>query len=115
MERYNASSEVDGINSNYWGDRTLLSTQFANTSIQKFMSMVPVTLEGVPDDVQASLRRIPEHMKSGLSNLVRGDMIFNSTHNIVELYDGVKWLEVAPNKRINMLPDSVVSTTTTEE
>jgi hypothetical protein len=114
MERVNSSLEVDGDNANYWGDRTILSTQFANTSIQKFMTMVPVTLEGISDDVRQTLRSIPERLKSGIS-AERGDMIFNSTRNIVELYDGVKWLDVAPNKRINMLPDSVVVTTTTED
>lgn len=111
MERYDASSEVDGVNANYWGERPLLSTQFANTSIQKFMHVVPITLEGVAQSVIDGLPRVSEYTKSGLSS-VRGDMIFNSTRNLVEFYDGEKWVEVTPNRRINILPDSVVTTQT---
>ena len=74
------------------------------------MHMIPATIEGVAKSVVDGLPTVSEYTKKGLRP-VRCDMIYNSTHNIVELYDGDNWLALSPNRRINVLPDSVVSTT----
>lgn len=109
-EKYNANSEMSGANHSYW------ENQFANTSIDKFKDMIPIVLEGVTIDVKNQLISVQdkqkEHMRAVLGRqLQRCDMIYNSTFNIVEMYDDTKWIEIAPNKRINMLPDFVVATT----
>lgn len=123
-EKYNASQEINGINSEYWSDKQILDSNehiqetwktiaaVANTSIDKFKDIIPIMLEGVSESDQNSLPHISEYRKTGnYQTHNRGDLIYNTTKRIVELYDGGVWLEINPNKRINMLPDAVVATT----
>lgn len=102
MERYNSSQEVSGSNSEYW------IANIANTSIDKFKDIIPITLEGVTNEDQ--IQKVSEYRKYVMQPS-RGTLIYNTTKRIVEMYTGNIWIEINSNRRINILPDAVVSTT----
>jgi hypothetical protein len=73
--------------------------------------MIPITIEGISQEEKKNLQSIQDKDKPYYTP-PRCTLIHNSTYNIVEMYVGEgKWIEITPNRRINMLPDSVVSTT----
>lgn len=109
-EKFYSTQEVNTHNADYWGNPNTLSSQLANTSIDKFIHMIPIVVEGITQATRKTLVSVQDKQKM-LMKPTRCDMIHNSTFNIVEMYDGQRWVEIAPNSRINMLPDSVVTTT----
>ena len=110
IERYDANTEMSDINSGYWGDPRHVSTLYGNTTIDNFKDMIPCELEGVPDGIVVSgLPRITQKSKESLGSITEGQVIFNLTHKVVEIYTNPNWREINPTRRINILPDVVVT------
>lgn len=131
-EKYNSTKDFRGfvidevayeINGRYWEDQQVLGqtpqdsrliAAVANTSIDKFMHVIPIALEGVTESQLADLPKIPDQAKTGnYQSRNRGDLIYNTTKRLVEMYDDENetWIEINPNMRINIVPDAVVTTT----